>query len=131
STSEGSILLRSTSAFSVSAKRSSGRTVESLPFRLPTAVRAAPTITALFMAVSLLSGLAGQERRRLTWSPSLQKAQISPVGTCPHAAHSFSTVGSTCSKTPRAFSRKPKRKLCFAPGEASPSRAGVGLGGVG
>src|SRR5215510_13009099 len=49
STSAGSMPVRATSAFSVSARRSSGRTVESLPLRLPTAVRAAPTITALFM----------------------------------------------------------------------------------
>ena len=52
STSAGSIFVLSTSAFSVSARRSSGLTVESLPLRLPTAVRAAPTITALFMVVS-------------------------------------------------------------------------------
>src|SRR5499426_1617172 len=49
STSAGSIPVRATSAFSVSARRSSGRTVESVPLRLPTAVRAVPTITALFM----------------------------------------------------------------------------------
>src|SRR5260370_11402385 len=53
STSLGSILTRSTSALSVSASRSSGRTPASLPFFLPTAVRTAPTITALCMAVSL------------------------------------------------------------------------------
>ena len=58
SISAGSIFVLSTSAFSVSARRSSGRTVESLPLRLPTAVRAAPTITALFIAASLLKGSA-------------------------------------------------------------------------
>src|SRR5215813_9443501 len=68
-----------------------------------------------------------QARRRLTWSLSLQNAQISPVVTWPHTAHSFSTVGSACAKAPRAFSRKPKRKLCLAPGEASSSRSRICL----
>ena len=52
STSLGSILTRSTSALSVSASRSSGRTPASLPFFRPTAVRTAPTITALCMVIS-------------------------------------------------------------------------------
>src|SRR5436309_3265041 len=51
STSAGSILTRSTRALSVSARRSSGRTPASLPFFLPTAVRAAPTNTAFAMAL--------------------------------------------------------------------------------
>src|SRR5260370_10572190 len=56
STSDGSILVRSTKALRVSASRSSGRTGQSLPLRLPTAVRTAPTITALFMTISFSGG---------------------------------------------------------------------------
>ena len=53
STSRGSMFTRATSAFRVSARRSSGRTPASLPFFLPTAVRTAPTITAGFMTSSV------------------------------------------------------------------------------
>src|SRR2546425_889600 len=63
STSAGSILVRSTRALRVSARRSSGRTGESFPLRLPTAVRTAPTITALFMTISFFRGC---QRSRLT-----------------------------------------------------------------
>src|SRR6266849_2980043 len=62
STSAGSILVRSTRALRVSARRSSGRTGESFPLRLPTAVRTAPTITALFITISFFRG---RQRSRL------------------------------------------------------------------
>src|SRR5262245_59240213 len=55
STSAGSILLLATRALSVSASRSSGRTPASLPPLRPTAVRTAPTITALPIAALLIS----------------------------------------------------------------------------
>ena len=51
----GSRSLRSTSAFNVSAARSTGCQPRSLPFRFPPAVRTASTMTALGMARSFFS----------------------------------------------------------------------------
>src|SRR5438132_806955 len=64
---------------------------------------------------------------RLTWSASLQKAQTVPVVTWPQRAHSRSSTASARSNAARALSRKPNRKLCFAPGETSSIRLRISL----
>src|SRR5207247_236671 len=64
---------------------------------------------------------------RLTWSASLQNAHTVPVVTWPQRAHSFSCTASARSNAGRAFSRKPNRKLCLAPGDASSMRLRISL----
>ena len=60
STTPGSMPVRSTSAFSVSAARSTGCQSLSLPLRLPSGVRTASTITAVVIGASLLPAPAAQ-----------------------------------------------------------------------
>src|SRR3990172_5681300 len=70
--------------------------------------------------------LVGQ-RARLIWSASLQKPQRVPVVTWPERTPSLGAAAARRSKAGRPFSRKPKRKLCLAPGETSSSRFRISL----
>src|SRR5918994_3352668 len=65
STRPGSIFVRSTSALSTSAARSAGCQPDSLPLRLPPAVRTASTMTAVGMACSFVSPARVPRRSRV------------------------------------------------------------------
>ena len=80
STIPGSIPVRSTSADSVSAARSAGCHPDSLPLRLPPAVRTASTITAVGMAAAPWSSPADLTVRSSQSAEQAPSAQLRALG---------------------------------------------------